>query len=95
MGLLVERRPKRGKFSRGIRWGAWGRPKWAKGPTRWPAHPAMPHQACGISPTLPGEEVGSPLGAYIRRGSPGLLIHQLIPEFSLDFVIPFVGVAPT
>ena len=35
MDLLVERRPKRGKFLKGIRWGQGGRPRWAKwGPPR-------------------------------------------------------------
>ena len=58
-----------------------------------PAHQGSADQACGDSPTLPDWQVSSPLGAYIRRSTPGLLIHQLIPQFSLDFVIPFVGVA--
>ena len=49
-----------------------GRPKWAKGPLGGPAHPPVTHQACGISPTLPGWQGWLPLGAYIRRGTPGL-----------------------
>ena len=69
MGLLVKRRPKRGNFPRGILWGAWGPNQWAKRPTRGPAHPTMPHQACGISPTLPGEEVDSPWETIYRGES--------------------------
>ena len=59
------------------------------------AHQGLPHKACGISPTLPGWQVGSPLGAYIKRGTPGLLIQPINSQFSLDFVISFVGVAPS
>ena len=40
------------------------------------------------SPTLPGWQGWLPLGAYIRKGTPSLLIHQLIPDFSLDLVVP-------
>ena len=65
-----------------------GRPRWAKwGPPRAGALP-WPHQACGDSLTLPGWQGWLPLGAYIRRGTPSLLIHQLIPDFSLNLVVP-------
>jgi hypothetical protein len=47
-----------------------------------------PNQAVWDSPTLPGWQGWLPLGAYIRRGTPSLLIHQLIPDFSLDLVVP-------
>ena len=53
-----------------------------------PAHLVWPNQAMGDSPTLPGWQGWLPPGAYTRRGTPGLLIHQLIPNFSLDLVVP-------
>ena len=59
-----------------------------KGPTRGPAHLTRRTRLWGVSPTLPGWQGWLPLGAYIRRGTPSLLIHQLIPDFSLDLVVP-------
>ena len=53
-----------------------GRPK---GAHQVAGAPREPHQAMGDSPTLPGWQGWLPVGAYIRRGTPGLLIHQLIP----------------
>ena len=83
-----------GKTLKGILWGRLGRPRWAKwGPPRAGA-PALAEPGMWDSPTLPGWQGWLPLGAYIRKGTPGLLIHQLILLFLLDFVIPFVGVAP-
>ena len=66
-----------GKIPKGNSVGAWG-------PTQVGPLGGRRTQLCrtrhvGVSPTLPGWLVGSPLGAYIRRGTPGLLIHQLIP----------------
>ena len=88
MGLLVERRPMGGKPLKGIRWGALAGLGGPNGAHLGPAHPLNPHQACGDSPTLPGWQGWLPPRAYIRRGTPGLLIHQLIPNFSLDLVVP-------
>ena len=88
MGLLVERRPMGGKTLKGILWGRLGRPRWAKwGPPRAGAS-ALAEPGMWDSPTLPGWQGRLPLGAYIRRGTPSLLIHQLIPDFSLDLVVP-------
>ena len=88
MGLLVERRPMGGKTLKGTLWGRLGRPRWAKwGPPRAGA-PCLGRTRLWDSPILPGWQGWLPLGAYIRRGTPGLLIHQLIPNFSLDLVVP-------
>ena len=65
-----------------------GCPKWAKGPPGGPAHLPSRTRLCGDSPTLPGWQGRLPLGVYIRRDTPSLLIHQLIPDFSLDLVVP-------
>ena len=94
MGLLVERRPMGGNPSREFCGGGLAGLGGPNGAHLGPAHLVWPNQAMGDSPTLPGWQGWLPLGAYIRRGTPGLLIHQLIPQFSLNFLIPFVGVAP-
>ena len=88
MGLLVERRPMGGKFPRGIRWGHGDRPRWARWGPPGGQHTILGRTRLWDSPTLPGWQGWLPLGAYIRRGTPGLLIHQLIPNFSLDLVVP-------
>ena len=59
-----------------------------KGAHQGPAHHVQTHHAMGVSPTLPGWQGWLPLRAYIRKGTPGLLIDQLIPDFSLDLVVP-------
>ena len=88
MGLLVERRPMGGKPSREFCGGGLAGLGGPNGAHLGPAHQPWPNQACGIVPHCLAGKVGSPPGAYIRRGTPGLLIHQLIPNFSLDLVVP-------
>ena len=69
-------------------------PRWAKwGPPRAGA-PALAEPGMWDSPTLLGWQGWLSPGAYIRRGTPGLLIHPINSRFLLDLVIPFVGVAP-
>ena len=88
-GPFGRKKVQEGKIPKGNSVGAWrGCPKWAKGPPGGPAHLPSRTRLCGDSPTLPGWQGRLPLGAYIRRGTPSLLIHQLIPDFSLDLVVP-------